>query len=171
MPVPTFGGANKIPDSSSQSLPQIAQSVQLDDSFSDDSSLPYPGQSAVNCPFLPSYAGREERQILTQPAALPPYLFTLPAAGSEDLAFASDAGGIGGSNYENVLQGPVTGWNMDREGYNVGHRQILIATPPGAIGPVIGGEDYGIAVSNAEFQAAFSQYANAPSTQAIVKAI
>lgn len=171
MPVPVLSIGVPIRNAT-DSVPVGSGAVDIGDiaSYPQSLALPSEGQG-FRQPEDPAYTGPEQRLIIEQSGALPPYSFLAPVPGSTDLVTPRDIGGIAGVVYENIMNGPVSGYGMDVDGYAVGHRQILMTTPPGQIGPVIGGQDYGTMVSNAQFQEAFAVYSNAPSAQAIVSAI
>ncbi|MHB1357041.1 MAG: hypothetical protein ACYCZF_13820 [Anaerolineae bacterium] len=169
MPVPTIQRTVAIPNAR-DSVPYGHESIDLDDvEPSQDSALPSEGQCSPAHMLAPAYAGPQQREIIQQPGTLPTYQSINPAAGSVDLALPRDAGSIPGTVYENIMAGPVSGRAIDNS--DVGFQQRLMMTPPGQIGPVVGGEDYSILVANANYQEAFAVYSNGPSDQAIIAAI
>ncbi len=170
MPVPVINWSPVGP--SRVSVPYSSAAVELGDVTRPQAGpQTYGGQISPEFVLAPAYAGPQGRQILEIPAQQMKYTSLAPAPGSEDLVLPRDSGSVPGTAYENIMYGPVSGYNMDHDGYQVGHIQVLMSVPPGAIGPVTGGEDYATLVSNAQFQAAFEQYSNLPSSQAIVSAI
>lgn len=158
-------------ENATDSTTQLHNAVELDDAYYADTPIsPYRGDvNDINQSQRPAYAGMDAREIVFQPDALPGYNFLAPAPGSTDLIAPRDTGSIPGTTYLNIKDGPVTGFAMDE--YQEGNRQQLESVPPGAYGPVVGGEDYSTIVNNATWQEAFSQYSNAASDQAIVGAI
>lgn len=120
--------------------------------------------------YRPPYAQEDFREIEASPGPdLPAQSFLAPAPGSTDLFEPRYAGSIPGTNSLNFMHGPVTGRALD-EGFT-GSRQGLESRPPGAYGPVVGGDDYSNIVSMATFQDSFANYSTAASDQTIVSAI
>jgi hypothetical protein len=148
--------------------------VTLDDVVYADA-FPNPDRGFINDETqtwgnTPAYAGETHREILFSPEELPGYNFLSPTANSSDnLSERRDAMSIPGTNYLNVMDGPVTGSQMDV--FQEGNRQQLLTTPPGYNGPVVGGTDYSQLVSQAYWQESFAQYSTAASTQALVSAV
>jgi len=149
----------------------LHNAVELDDAYYADSPIsPYRGYVGdIDQTDRPGYAGEDKREITFQPDALPGYKFLAPAPGSTDLIAPRDTGSIPGTSYLNTMDGPVSGFAMDQ--FQEGNFQQLESSPPGAYGPVVGGEDYSTIVNNATWQEAFAQYSNAASDQAIAGAI
>lgn len=162
--------ADKV-ENATDSTTSLHNAVELDDGYYADTPIsPYRGDVGdIVQDQRPGYAGSDSREIVFQPDSLPSYKFMAPAPGSTDLIAPRDAGSIPGTSYLNVKNGPVSGFAMDE--YQEGNRQQLESVPPGAYGPVVGGQDYSSVVSAATWQQSFDEYSNAPSSQAIVSAI
>lgn len=145
--------------------------IELGDEYYPDTLVPaFRGDVGnIDQTMRPAYAGQDKREIVYQPGPLPEYSFLAPAPGSTDLIAPRDSGSVPGTAYENIMAGPVTGFALDQ--YQEGNRQALLSTPPGAHGPVVGGDDYSNIVTQATWQQAFAEYSNAASDQAIVRAI
>lgn len=174
MPLPTI----QIPQSgvppSSDEIYAGRGTVQRDDANNPDVTITG-GHAERPIPYAATdggYVGMDERVLDIVPGMMPTYEFNNPDPGnpgSVDRINAQDIGGVPGTDALNYKRGPVTGFAMDAE--SSFEHQVLVSTPPGSYGPVVGGEDYSTLVSNATFQQAFSQYSTAPSDQTITAAI
>lgn len=92
----------------------------------------------------------------------------VPAAGSSDLTFARDTGGIPGTNRVIHSEGPVTG---TPDVFWTGHRTQTQAERVGLNGPVVGGADVGHGVSNAYYAQQNAMYSQAAAEASLMAAI
>lgn len=147
------------PDSNSLVFPNA---VTLDDGYYPDTVIAggRGNLGDTNQEVLPAYAGQDKRYIVEQPG----YVFEQRFVGPTDASAH-----VPGTVYVNAFDGPVTGSAMDN--YQAGNRQQLMATPPGAHGPVKGGQDYSQIAYAAYWQQAFASYSNEAATAAQLAAI